>query len=624
MNYKQDDLQQNTTDPWASPWMDPNVATGGGQPDPSATAPVTTSPSPAPPVLQPGAGDTATPPAGGWGAGVGDDFPGMPPGTPPPGPGGYTSDLGPQGAPTAPGPTPSPSPGAGAVSSYTSLLDAVRNASDPTSSATARDALARQLQSDLEADGHTVKWNNDGTLSIDGRPYELGGDPNSWPVPTASKPGGANQTGYLNPDGTAGGYFDTPTGGFTYDQNHAPTNLPAGYAWDPKLAAIVKSGGGAASTTGGGNAQQALMQLLGSGMDPQQAINQINQQFGLGTGQSAVYYPPGAHGPGSGAVIGIAGYGGYFAQQPDGSWGWTESAEQRGGGGANGGGNAMHIDLPDISGWLKQWSPSAPTYTPNFIDASASDLPGFDELYSLAGGDPATDAKTDDLFNQIAANPTGLSDRDVEALKAANAEEAAAAAQSSDEELQHFGANANLGDSPWLAGQRATNNWNAKQAIIGSNRNVDLSAAQTRSSNLARSASLEQGYSQFKTSRQQARVNLALEGAVQKAGEQRSRTALNESLKQAATQLGLSKDQLVLGYIQGNMNYISQMTGHKIDASRLAEQSKEFADSLAQRIAELKQADDQFKANYGLAVQQFQELKNNNAWAQAKQAYNLS
>lgn len=614
MNYKQDDLQQNTTDPWASPWMDPNVATGGGQPDPSATAPVTTSPSPAPPVLQPGAGDTATPPAGGWGAGVGDDFPGMPPGTPPPGPGGYTSDLGPQGAPTAPGPTPSPSPGAGAVSSYTSLLDAVRSASDPTSSATARDALARQLQSDLEADGHSVKWNNDGTLSIDGRPYELGGDPNSWPVPTASTPGGANQTGYLNPDGTAGGYFNTPTGGFTYDQNHAPTNLPAGYAWDPKLSAIVKSGAGAG--TGGGlpatgrtSDDSAILAQIAQwaqepGADPSLAANpnywlgRIKQTGGLGQDNLKFWHDAGV-GPSA------------FFNNPG-----RESGA--------GPGNAMHIDLPDISGWLKQWSPSAPTYTPNFIDASASDLPGFDELYSLAGGDPATDAKTDDLFNQIAANPTGLSDRDVEALKAANAEEAAAAAQASDEELQHFGANANLGDSPWLAGQRATNNWNAKQAIIGSNRNVDLSAAQTRSSNLARSASLEQGYSQFKTSRQQARVNLALEGAVQKAGEQRSRTALNESLKQAATQLGLSKDQLVLGYIQGNMNYISQMTGHQIDVSRLAEQSKEFADSLAQRIAELKQADDQFKANYGLAVQQFQELKNNNAWAQAKQAYNLS
>ena len=83
---------------------------------------------------------------------------------------------------------------------------------------------------------------------------------NAPPVAGTSQATGSStpSTGYINPDGTAGGYVDQPAGGFTYDgPGGAPTNLPPGYYWDPSRAAIVKLPGGATAGPAGGGAPGA-------------------------------------------------------------------------------------------------------------------------------------------------------------------------------------------------------------------------------------------------------------------------------------------------------------------------------------------------------------------------------
>lgn len=78
--------------------------------------------------------------------------------------------------------------------------------------------------------------------------------------------GGQQQTGYLNPDGTAGGYLDVPEGGFSFGADSAPTNLPSGFQWDQNLAAIVPGGPSAAGPTapsgGSGGGDGSLGSLL--------------------------------------------------------------------------------------------------------------------------------------------------------------------------------------------------------------------------------------------------------------------------------------------------------------------------------------------------------------------------
>jgi len=146
------------------------------------------------------------------------------------------------------------------------------------------------------------------------------------------------QAHYANPGGFQGALNTIKNSTEAWVYAHSPHNPNTG----------GNGGGSNTTTTGSGsNAQQYLQSLLASGMDPQQAIAQTNSTYGLGSSSSAAYYGPGAHGPGSGAVIGLAGYGGYFAQNPDGSWGWVTSAEQNGGGG---GGSSVSSGLNPSGG----------------------------------------------------------------------------------------------------------------------------------------------------------------------------------------------------------------------------------------------------------------------------------
>lgn len=570
--------QDTVTDDYASPWLQqqPDALNAGTiAPTPAPAPTPTAAPSPEP---VPGWGDSPTSPA----APTAPTSPTAPSG-------GYQFDMGPQASPTSDPQLGDPGGDVGA-SAYQTLLESIRGASDPTTLARSRDALARQLQADLEADGHKVTWKGE-TMLIDGRAYEVGGD-------VVGMPGHAVES---FTDGTFGG--STSLGaGIPWDvgADH-PSSNPDGYIWDGSQARFVPA---PPPMSGGG--QQTAEQVVDDW------FNTINVRGHQDKKVWIDYLKKAGVTPGN-----IEFFKQRFLEDPNDN---PHSPQNQPG---RGGSTTLNYAMPDIPAWLRAWSPSAPTYTPGSIDTELKDLPDFDEIYKLASGNDESEKDTEALIRGILEHPESLSDRDVEMLKAHNAEEAAVAGQLQDEELQHFGANTGLDTSPWLAGQRAQNAWDRREATIGSNRTVDIAAANTRGADRARAAQLGTSYNAYRSSKAQAVTNLAVEAALGKAGEQRSRTALNEAFKQAATQLGLSRDQLVVSYIQGNMDFVTKQMGFDVDLRKLAQQSDEFKQQLAQRIAEVKQADEQFQANYGLAAQEFGERKTQNAWERAKAAAGL-
>lgn len=496
---------------------------------------------------------------------------------------GYVGDVNPQNVdPNAVrqgmdrgGVTGSASSGAADVARYTSYLDAMNGAKDPQSHATAQDALARQVQKDLEADGHKVTWKGT-TLMVDGRPYELGGKALDAYTPGAS-----------------GSFPNTP--GWEESRLNNPTDT------DPKteFGRYVAAHGGHVT----GDDVRAFVSSdprweidpTSSPDDPRIRVKQTALDLWK-PGQSIYQDVIKDSGPG-GANVGM-----------------FENAGGPSGPGGGGGSPWLSTSSSGGANWLSQFGGGPGTnnsgYTPNPIDENLG-LPNFDQLYQMASQSGATDQQTEALVQDILAHPESLSANDVEMLKAKNAEEAALAAQAQDQELQHFGYNAGLDSSPWLAGQRSDNAWKRRAATIEGNRTVDISAADRRAADRRSAASVGQSWSAFTSTKKQAALNFAVSSALQAAGEQRNRRSLNESLRQAATHLGLQKDELVLAYIKTNM-------GYDIDIKKLKQAGDQFQQDLLYRVNSLKQSDDEFKANYGLSAQEFQHRKDQDMWNRSR------
>lgn len=518
---------------------------------------------------------------------------------------------------------PTPTPDAGAQTSaaaapapapdtYDAHLTNISQASDPASQAQAQDDLARQLHTDLAADGHEVKWTGATALTIDGRQYEIGdgntgGDGSYTPPdpPPYITPGTAPQPGQPTPDWRDGNGGVNPRLPGQPSPKFGVTDPPArtGGSEPPPETTPATSG------YDGGN-DQSILSLLQQGMDPQQAVQLFNQTNGRGTGNEAVYYDDNR-----GITIGLPG--GYAALTQNG-WTWTDRMPETGGQASP----WLSSARPTTQSTYPAWSPSTPNYTGAMIDESGSELPGYGDIMAALNTPGAGDAELQQLVQSIVEHPETLTEEDVARLKAQSAEEAAVAGQAQDEELQHYGYNAGLDSSPWLAGQRAQNAWDRRNSTITANRNIDVAAADRRSSDRAQAANIGTAYSSFQSSKKAQAVGLAVTAALGKAGEQRSRHQLNESLKQAATQLGLTKDSLVMTYLNHAMDDLTHNKqidlNFDVDMKKLAEQSDEFKQTLLQRIHELSQQDDQFGANYRLALDEFQHKKDQDAWERAK------
>lgn len=428
-------------------------------------------------------------------------------------------------------------------------------AASPDPHAVARDEMATQVQSDLEADGHKVTWNKQGQMVVDGRTYELNAQTFGGETPDTGAPGagpGSDVPGATAPPAAGGsGAPNTPAPG--NDENQIQ--------------------GWASQWLGHTFTQTQLDALKGQ---PLELV-----MHDIANSDEAKLYAARQGAPTSAAPVPGGGSGGY---------------------------SVPNVDIPP-------WLQDAPTYQPRgYLDTELADLPNFKELYDRASAPTPHEAELDALVSNILQHPESLSEQDVATLKAKAAENAAVAGQAQDEELQHFGFNAGLSDSPWLAGQRASNAWNRRNTTIQADQNVDIAAADRRGADKRSAAALGTSYAGYQSGRKTAALNLALDGALAKFGEQRNRTALNASMDQAAAQSGQSKAQLIANYVLG-------ATGQAIDVEKLNQQGSQFMQDLAFRVSQLKQQSDQFDAQMQLALQQFQHTKDNDAWTQAQRTY---
>lgn len=467
------------------------------------------------------------------------------------------------------------------VGQYQSLMSQAQSATDPTSRATAVDALSRQLQGDLEADGHTVAWKN-GQLVVDGRPYEVAGAVGDTGASTT--PGQTQNTGVTG-TGSPGGTGSSAQGGVGHDGVfNGQTREQWRDAW---------------MSTGGGQTQQQV--------DAWMAANGAQKLSGNGT-----FLTP------FGEVLDL----GTAYRSGNVSAGWTPV----GGGGGNGGSGAggagdtyqswldggQHGTMP---GMPPGWQPGQNHMFDGLfdtLDPNAGDLPGYDQIYQQLSQTSPTEQNTSDLVNRILQNPHSLSDQTIEMLKSKNAEELAGAQRLQDEDMQGFAGAAGQLDSPWLAAERGQSAWDRRSKTIDSNRNVDLGAAEQNRTDELNAAKLGQGFAGYQTAKAQTAINTAVQGALGKLGEQRTRTQMNNAFKEAAAQLGMSADQLQMAYIKNNNDF-------GIDMKKLSLQSSQFQQELAFRIQQLQQQDSQFGANYQLAADQFAANQDQTYWERARQ-----
>jgi hypothetical protein len=418
-----------------------------------------------------------------------------------------------------------------------------------------REIDMHSMADSLTADGHDVSWNAQGQLVVDGRPYDTAG--NDMGQPTVEGTGPAAAAG--------GGGSANPL-----DPNNQPSAVGVGAP---------------------GNATNAINGFYQKWMGRAPESADVVQQY-INSGKSLSEI--------ENLIANSAEAKAYAAAHP----GATAPA----GPGGDETDDALDMEVPQ---WLKDMVPG---YTPTLMDTSLSELPDFKTLFDSAMGDNPNGAALDKLVGQILEHPESLNDHDLETLKARAAEEAAVASQANDEDLLHFAANSNLGDSPWLASARQANSQARRNTTIQSNQNLDIAAADRRASDKRSAAALGITAGNARSARSQAATSTALSGVLAKTNMQTTRAQLNESFKQAATELGLSSAALATNYVLGH-------AGIQIDEAKFKSQSDQWKQDLALKIAQLKQQSDQFDAELQLEMQKFQHGKDNDAWAKAQAAY---
>lgn len=575
---------------WDEPLDDPFAQ----QRDPNATTQATAGLQPnqpqATPQVQPAPQATHTPNTTGWTGG----FTGQ---------GGPTAPWEPswtQGQPSQQAPQSSPQPGAAsrdveayrASAGYRQQIDAIRAATDPAQQAQLRDKLSRDLFSSLKSSGHDVKWQGD-QLLVDGRLYDVGGGADGNlagdHVALPARPTGGAYAGQLSGfDATKLGNADHNTPKYVFAriaQNYDVSDPAQRQAMLEALRADP-SGYFANATLGGSKGDKLI---IGGALDPKfEGIGSFDvvQAAGEG-GRNWQWLPEGQGGSaGAGAVGGGTGFG-------------VPSYASLG---SYGGGAAMQ--------------PITSTYAPNQVDYS--DLPNFtfeSLLKQLQQTSPMED-KADRFVSDYLDNPFSLDDRTIEMLKARSKDELAAQQARDEDDMTSFGFQSGIAGSPWLKAQQAASRVARDNAVVASNRNVDLTAAQTRGAEKQAAASLGASYAGQKASQRAQAVSTAMEGALSKSSQIGSRQGLQASIDQAAAQLKMSAAQLTQQYVIAKMQDMTQRygidVGADIDWARLGQADSQFLQELAFRLYSFdkgqEQNDRQFGANLGLNYAQLQWL----------------
>jgi hypothetical protein len=520
----------------------------------------------------------------------------------------------------------SPSAGAGAGASasatmapYQDTLTKLQQTTDPQQKSMLQDKLARTVFSQLKTAGHDVKWDGD-QLIIDGRPYvvagsqayEQGGITGGAAAQTASAAASTsnyNTKGYATPQYTATNFGSAPSGWDATKWND-PTYQ------DPKYVVgriEMEASGGDGTFDTPAEKQAAVDSILraypGATFDGKDMIDfhdggaPVDVFQGAGTGKPGMSFAPQVPDSGSGGSAvplgsGTAGTAGVQLGGP--------SYEQ-----------PMPVATP-VPAAGTPFQTTAPTYTPGQI--GMDDIPNFsyDDLMKTLTDLGPNEGSEDSLMGDILAHPESIDAHTLDSMKAKSKDELAEMGQLDDQNMTSQGYSLGISDSPWLASEKNAGLRDRQSALVKSNRDLELSAAQTNTADKRAAAELGSSYLTAKSGRKTAATALAADTTLRAATVRGDRMALRESVNQKATELGQSADKIQLDYTMGLIDDATRRygidVGASIDRAKLSAAGREFQEDLAFRIMALAQADDQFGAQYGLDVEKQRAAEDKDAW----------
>lgn len=298
-------------------------------------------------------------------------------------------------------------------------------------------------------------------------------------------------------------------------------------------------------------------------------------------------------------------------------------------------------------------------YTPTDIsgrDFESTDV-GAENLDWSGGG---IESSTEELIRRMLANPESLDARTIEMMKSRSRDEAAAMYASEDEDLRGMAYRDNLSDSPWYRSQRLQGARDRDATIINKNRDIEIGAATQNAADRRAAAQMGSDYTQSKAQRTLARAeyltglkgdnaNRQLEAAkirmqadiaqnqnlfnaaklrqdgvlgavdadLKKAAAVQDRLSLREQVKQAAAELGLSRDKLMTDWLIAMQDDATKrfgiQSGMQIDREKLAQMTQSQREDLAFRYAQLGEQARGTNLNYGLDAARLQQQ--NDQWS---------
>lgn len=250
------------------------------------------------------------------------------------------------------------------------------------------------------------------------------------------------------------------------------------------------------------------------------------------------------------------------------------------------------VNQPNRPTWNSSFEGQAP-YTPTAITNEDLAGLGYQDVQTRLKTPVA--GKTSALVQSILDNPESLNDLMVDTLKARSADEIADMARADEEGLLQFGYANNLADSNWLASERRAAQFARDRSLVASNRDIDITAAETRTKDRLAAAQMGTTFA----AEERSREALATDVGLRAAAEKKDRHALNESLKQKAAELQISVDDMKLRYTQSVMEDITRRWGIEVQAgidwAQLAMMDSQFQDEL---IFKMHQLDRQMQLGY--------------------------
>lgn len=273
----------------------------------------------------------------------------------------------------------------------------------------------------------------------------------------------------------------------------------------------------------------------------------------------------------------------------------------------------------DMAG-MNSWMPTGQSgYTPGEI--GFDDIPNFsfDSLMKMMET-PEVDAAMRDLL----AHPESMDAHTVDTMKAASKDELAGQQQMQEEDMHTLAGSYGFDESPWLASQTLASRQGRDNAVVQSNRAIDMQAATTNKADQRAAASLGQSWQAGKQTAVMGAVSASLDRAAAIGG----RIALRESVNQAAEQLHQSAQSILANHIQFQLDNAMKKYGIDIGAdisfAQLAQADQHHLEDLAlnmqrlnEEIAGRMQQDRQFSADYELNKRKQKLEEDKWDWAQA-------